>query len=335
MAPSWVKDLGGVQGSTASGLSITLTAGVAAGDSVLIATRGSGGTIATGATDSKGNTYTIDSQGTGGNTVVLFRGDITTALVAGDTITTTWSGTVTGLMCAAEYTRCVPGTAATPASVTGTSITCPSTGSLSVASACLLVSAESDAFAGASTPGGSFSARQNKVGTSAFVGLADLSVAAGSYTVSWSWSTSAAAKALLQPYTSPVADAVTVTNPGSQTGAVGTAITPLSIVASDTLSHTLTYSATGLPPGLSINTSTGVISGTPTTAGTYSSCNVVATCTGSQTDNKTFTWTIAAGTKRRARVAGSATATTSRRARLAGAATATDVRKTRVAGVAV
>ena len=59
---------------------------------------------------------------------------------------------------------------------------------------------------------------------------------------------------------------VTVTNPGNQTGTVGTA-TSLQITASDSASgQTLTYSATGLPAGLSINSSTGLISGTPTTA---------------------------------------------------------------------
>ena len=59
---------------------------------------------------------------------------------------------------------------------------------------------------------------------------------------------------------------VTVTNPGNQTGTVGTAVT-LQIHATDSASgQTLTYRATGLPAGLSISSS-GLISGTPTTAG--------------------------------------------------------------------
>ena len=59
-----------------------------------------------------------------------------------------------------------------------------------------------------------------------------------------------------------------MTNPGNQTGTVGTAAS-LQIHATDSASgQTLTYTATGLPAGLSINSSSGLISGTPTTAGT-------------------------------------------------------------------
>ena len=83
---------------------------------------------------------------------------------------------------------------------------------------------------------------------------------------------------------------VTVTNPGNQTGTVGTAVS-LQISASDSASgQTLTYSATGLPAGLSIST-TGLISGTPTTAGT-SSVTVTAKDTTGASGSASFTWTI-------------------------------------------
>jgi O-glycosyl hydrolase len=84
---------------------------------------------------------------------------------------------------------------------------------------------------------------------------------------------------------------VTVTNPGSQSGTVGTAAS-LQIQASDSASgQTLTYSASGLPAGLSISSSTGLISGTPTTAGT-SSVTVTATDTTGASGSASFTWTI-------------------------------------------
>ncbi len=84
---------------------------------------------------------------------------------------------------------------------------------------------------------------------------------------------------------------VTVTNPGNQTGTVGTAVS-LQIHATDSASgQTLTYSATGLPAGLSINSSSGLISGTPTTANTYS-VTVKATDTTNASGSASFTWTI-------------------------------------------
>ncbi len=69
---------------------------------------------------------------------------------------------------------------------------------------------------------------------------------------------------------------ITVTNPGSQSGTLGTAISGLQIHATDSAtSQTLTFTATGLPPGLTI-TSPGLITGTPTTAGSF---NVTVTAT--------------------------------------------------------
>jgi hypothetical protein len=84
--------------------------------------------------------------------------------------------------------------------------------------------------------------------------------------------------------------AVTVTNPGSRSGTIGTA-TSLQIAASDTAGGTLSYAATGLPAGLAINTATGLISGTPTTSGT-SSVTVTATDSTGPSAATSFSWAI-------------------------------------------
>jgi subtilase family serine protease len=84
---------------------------------------------------------------------------------------------------------------------------------------------------------------------------------------------------------------VTVTNPGSRTGTVGTA-TSLQIQASDSSpAATLSYAASGLPTGLSINAGSGLISGTPTAAGTFNVTVTVTDNTGAS-GSASFTWTI-------------------------------------------
>jgi hypothetical protein len=84
---------------------------------------------------------------------------------------------------------------------------------------------------------------------------------------------------------------VTVTSPGNQNSTAGTPAS-VQIHASDSASgQTLTYGATGLPAGLSINSSSGLISGTPTTAGT-SNVTVTATDTTGATGSASFSWTV-------------------------------------------
>ncbi|KPI09622.1 M4 family metallopeptidase [Streptomyces mirabilis] len=91
-------------------------------------------------------------------------------------------------------------------------------------------------------------------------------------------------------HVTPPSSGVTVTNPGSQSSTVGTAVS-LQISASSTNTGSLSYAATGLPTGLSINSSTGAITGTPTTAGTYSTTVTVTDSTGA-TGTASFTWTV-------------------------------------------
>ena len=128
-------------------------------------------------------------------------------------------------------------------------------------------------------------------------GSFDLSLATGTFAVQTTWANDGSGGAGTCEGSHPIVsnggggNTVTVTNPGNQTGTVGTA-TSLQMQATDSQSgQTFTWSATGLPAGLSINSSSGLISGTPTTAGT-SNVTVTAKDTTNASGSASFTWTI-------------------------------------------
>ena len=80
-----------------------------------------------------------------------------------------------------------------------------------------------------------------------------------------------------------------VINPGSQSGQVEVN-TSLQVSATDPNGDTLTYDASGLPPGLDVDSATGLIAGTPTNTGTFEV--VVSASDGTHTDSASFVWTI-------------------------------------------
>lgn len=129
-------------------------------------------------------------------------------------------------------------------------------------------------------------------------GSFDLTTATGTFAMQTTWANDGSGGAGACEASHPIVsngggsgNTVTVTSPGNQTGTVGTAVS-LQTHASDSASgQTLTYSAAGLPAGLSINSSSGLISGTPTTAGTYNVTVNAADTTGAS-GSASFTWTI-------------------------------------------
>jgi uncharacterized protein (TIGR03000 family) len=90
---------------------------------------------------------------------------------------------------------------------------------------------------------------------------------------------------------------VIVANPGRQSNFDGDTAS-LAMSASDADGNTVTWSAAGLPPGLTIDPNSGVISGTiPAGADANSPYTVTTTATDSVADasaNQTFTWSVAA-----------------------------------------
>jgi hypothetical protein len=115
--------------------------------------------------------------------------------------------------------------------------------------------------------------------------------AAGTYTVTiTATDDSGYAAEVTFPWT--ILNSVTVSGPGDRTDVSGAAVPPFAVVATDSSPvATLAYAAEGLPPGVTLGSTDGLVSGTPTTAGTYA-VTVTATDSAGFTGTATFTWTV-------------------------------------------
>ncbi len=117
---------------------------------------------------------------------------------------------------------------------------------------------------------------------------------AGTSTVTVTVTDSTGATDSTTPFSWVVAAKPVVTNPttATRTNAHGSAITSFTATATGG-SGTLAWSATGLPAGISINASTGVVSGTPTTAnGSGATVKITVTDSAGVTASVTFTWKV-------------------------------------------
>jgi len=111
----------------------------------------------------------------------------------------------------------------------------------------------------------------------------------GTYAEQASWSNDTNACAISHAIVNHGGNTVTVNSPGNQSTTTGSAVS-LQITGSDSGGAALTYTATGLPTGLSISSS-GLISGTAGTAGTYSVTVTAKDSTGAS-GSTSFTWTV-------------------------------------------
>jgi hypothetical protein len=120
--------------------------------------------------------------------------------------------------------------------------------------------------------------------------VADNADTASPYSVTVSATDTTTNASASQSFSWDVSDPVSLTNPGPQTSTVGTAVS-LQVNGSDAESLSLTYSATGLPPGLSISSTSGLISGTPTGPSSPYSVTVTAT-DGNASASAMFNWQV-------------------------------------------
>jgi len=133
-------------------------------------------------------------------------------------------------------------------------------------------------------------------------GAANVAMGNGSYAMQSTWSNDTNSCAISHPTVTGgsggggggTPDVVTVNNPNNQTSVLRTAVS-LPISGTDNgINQTLSWTASGLPPGLSIRSTgalTATVSGKPTHTGTYS-VRITATDGTGASGSASFTWTV-------------------------------------------
>lgn len=119
----------------------------------------------------------------------------------------------------------------------------------------------------------------------------DLTLETGSFAVESLWSNasfSGGANGCVQ--TGAIGDSVSITSPGSQATPVHASVN-LQIHGASAAGNPLTWNAIGLPAGLTINTSTGTVTGVPTTVAVYNPVISAKDVTGAH-HSLQFTWRI-------------------------------------------
>lgn len=272
----------------------------ATGDLIYITAGNTGGRTVTSVIDSQGQSYPPVVTTTGGSlrTMTFALVNAKTLVSGTDTFSVTFSGTaVNGFVVVKGCDGVASATADKTAGTNGTG-TAPSSGSsgaLSQSGELVTGSIGAGSAAGGSPTGLSFGSGTATALTSAshgyytefdeLVTATTAQTASGTLGTSAAWAASVAAFKLTQP-------AVTTTMlPG---GTVSTAYSQAVAWTGGTSAFTWTVISGSLPAGLTIGSSTGIISGTPTTAGT-SSFTVQVTDGAGQTATQALSVTITGG----------------------------------------
>jgi hypothetical protein len=231
--------------------------------------------------------YTFDFRPTGNQNITLATGTFDVPQYAdgnGRTVTTSSSSTSVVLGSASSGTQITPSFIAPPAPSwsTGTTLTAATRGT---AYSRTVTASPVTSYSLVSQSGGTgtYSVSSGGVitGTPTATGTANVTVRAANYSSTTD-----------RTFSFTVNPALPVFSDGSVSSSarVGIAYSD-GVSASETSSYSVVAAPNNLPPGLSLNTSNGAITGTPTTPGTYSFKIRATNVTGS-TDTATLTITV-------------------------------------------